>query len=879
MNFSTLHSRFIPKLFFYLFLMTFTSSLYAHSVQVGYCILDNGAIRVYTEHWHGDMNASGLAGAPLNVTMVYGGLTENLIVPASGFQNNATWTTLDGCGAGIITLGQCGSANTMNDFLYWDFLPAVCGEPLSVTINTGTTVITTEECSTLFPQTITGTFVDNAPAILTCDPVTIFDCNPIVLDNIIAVDDCDPNPTITYVPAVGQPGTQTVTASVTDNVGQTSTCTFSLSVVPPDRDGDGYEDASAACGNQLDCDDNNASVYPGAPELCDNLDNDCDGNIPDTETDDDGDGFSECQGDCDDMNYNINPGATEDLTNGIDDNCDGLIDVVPYCSEYFYSPCAYISITNVTLEDLNNSSTCSSGGYGNYTDMSASLMPGGSYSLFVTGRMYLKVYVDWNKDSDFNDAGELILGTYRSYTSAATSNFTVPSDASGSYRMRVSANYYNTGTCSYNYYGEVEDYTINTCQDDDGDGYCNEDDNCPSTANADQLDSDQDNIGDVCDPDRDNDGVPNESDPEPLNANACGDADGDTCDDCAVTGADGSGGDPSNDGDDNDGDGLCDAGDPDDDNDGVDDEYDSQPFDPFVCADADADGCDDCAVTGADGSGGDPSNDGDDNDGDGLCDAGDPDDDNDGVDDGDDNCQFTANTDQANNDGDELGDLCDSDDDNDGVPDEYDNCQFTQNPDQADSDCDTVGDACDVCPDVDDTVDNNGDGIPDCSQLLDYDDYSDDWKCGNNKILICHIPQGNPENRRTICISPNAMAAHFNNHGDKVGPCISCGGVDPRAAEEEEQIELHYDAYIRLAPVPAVDNLQVEFYTSKASKAIIVIYDMSGTTLETYTVQVEKGKNKLSDFDVSNLKEGIYFVTVVTKEGNFAQKFIKVDTN
>ena len=52
---------------------------------------------------------------------------------------------------------------------------------------------------------------------------------------------------------------------------------------------------------------------------------------------------------------------------------------------------------------------------------------------------------------------------------------------------------------------------------------------------------------------------------------------------------------------------------------------------PHVCRDVDADTCDDCAITGADHSGGDVGNDGPDFDGDGTCDAGDPDRDDDGV--------------------------------------------------------------------------------------------------------------------------------------------------------------------------------------------------------------------------------------------------------
>ncbi len=153
-----------------------------------------------------------------------------------------------------------------------------------------------------------------------------------------------------------------------------------------------------------------------------------------------------------------------------------------------------------------------------------------------------------------------------------------------------------------------------------------------STAN-DGPDADGDGRCNAGDPDDDNDGVPDAMDAAPLDPNTCRDADTDACDDCTNTGANGSGGSTANDGPDVDGDGRCNAGDTDDDNDGVPDAMDAAPLDPNVCRDTDADTCDDCSITGANGSGGDPANDGLDANGNGICDAGegDPDLDDDGV--------------------------------------------------------------------------------------------------------------------------------------------------------------------------------------------------------------------------------------------------------
>ena len=123
-----------------------------------------------------------------------------------------------------------------------------------------------------------------------------------------------------------------------------------------DQDGDGHGDlADPVQDCQLppgyvsssdDCDDTNPDIFPGATELCNGVDDDCDGSIDegvlltfyaDTDLDGFGDpdvstlacsqpsGYVSNADDCDDDDININPDASE-VCNGVDDDCDGLID-------------------------------------------------------------------------------------------------------------------------------------------------------------------------------------------------------------------------------------------------------------------------------------------------------------------------------------------------------------------------------------------------------------------------------------------------------------------------------------------------------------------------------------------------------------------------
>jgi len=112
-----------------------------------------------------------------------------------------------------------------------------------------------------------------------------------------------------------------------------------------DTDGDGHGDPAveySGCEQPTDhveldddCDDGDATVYTGATELCDGLDNNCD-TVTDEGNDVDADTYDDvCGGDCDDDNDAINPGAVE-ICDGVDNNCSGTADdSAVNAAEYF----------------------------------------------------------------------------------------------------------------------------------------------------------------------------------------------------------------------------------------------------------------------------------------------------------------------------------------------------------------------------------------------------------------------------------------------------------------------------------------------------------------------------------------------------------------
>lgn len=106
-------------------------------------------------------------------------------------------------------------------------------------------------------------------------------------------------------------------------------------------------------------------------------------------------------------------------------------------------------------------------GYSDYTNLTAGMTPGTNVTVTLTPgfagttyKEFWRVWIDYNKDGDFTDAGETVFAPASSKTTI-TGNITVPGGLSGTTRMRVSMKYNATPTaCETFSYGEVEDYTV-----------------------------------------------------------------------------------------------------------------------------------------------------------------------------------------------------------------------------------------------------------------------------------------------------------------------------------------------------------------------------------------------------------------------------------
>ncbi|HEY5922584.1 MAG TPA: MopE-related protein, partial [Kofleriaceae bacterium] len=482
-----------------------------------------------------------------------------------------------------------------------------------------------------------------------------------------------------------------------------------------DDDNDGSLDGN-------DCNATDATVYPGAPEVCDAVDSDCDGDLVEGFTNTDGDTQPDCSdtdddndlfldgNDCQPLNASVYPGATE-TCDSIDSDCDGsLVDGFLNNDGDALPDCVDGDDDNDGSLDANDCAPTNPAirpGATESCDMVDSDCDGSLVDTFPNfDGDSLPNCVDDDDDNDtYLDAGDCGPFDASIYPGATETCDGVDSDCDGSLVDGFPNN-------------DADGLPDCADADDDNDGVQDGLDCSPfdssirpgATEACDMVDSncngslvdgftntDGDAQPDCVDADDDNDTADDTADCAPLDATiypgaaeACDMIDSD-CNGSLVDGFTNT-----------DSDSQPNCVDPDDDNDSSNDPDDCASLNPAVYPGAQetCDGIDsDCDGSLVDSF---PNVDGDDE-----PDCIDTDDDDDGVPDSTDNCPLLPNPDQTNTDGMGAGDACTDDRDGDGVLDVADNCAGVANADQLDTDADGSGNACDMDDDGDGVVDDN----------------------------------------------------------------------------------------------------------------------------------------------------------------------------
>ena len=151
----------------------------------------------------------------------------------------------------------------------------------------------------------------------------------------------------------------------------------------------------------------------------------------------------------------------------------GAYGTISYCNSQGNNS-SYEWISSVSVGSFTNNSGAA--GYSDFTSQTINLNAGSNYSVSLTPgfsgtvyQEYWKVWIDYNADGDFSDAGELVYSGGPS-SSTVSGSISVPTSASGTTRMRVSMKWNGTQTeCESFSYGEVEDYTVDISNGGGGD--------------------------------------------------------------------------------------------------------------------------------------------------------------------------------------------------------------------------------------------------------------------------------------------------------------------------------------------------------------------------------------------------------------------------
>jgi len=154
-----------------------------------------------------------------------------------------------------------------------------------------------------------------------------------------------------------------------------------------------------------------------------------------------------------------------------------------------------------------------------------------------------------------------------------------------------------------------------------------------------------------------------------------------------------------------------------------------------------------------------------------------------------------------------------------------------------------------------------------------------DVHCGNggNKVLVCHIPPGNPGNASTICIAASAVPAHLA-HGCFLGDCAEtadpCADESPFIIQHQTFDPIEDNFEVHIWPNPGSDEINIEI--PSATEGVVTIELRSPEGLRLSLVTLKEGARMTSLPDVHLRPDGLYYVLIRDQSGQqWVQKWLK----
>ena len=149
-----------------------------------------------------------------------------------------------------------------------------------------------------------------------------------------------------------------------------------------------------------------------------------------------------------------------------------------------------------------------------------------------------------------------------------------------------------------------------------------------------------------------------------------------------------------------------------------------------------------------------------------------------------------------------------------------------------------------------------------------------DVRCGkkNKKVLICHVPPGNPGNAHTICVSANAVPDHLA-HGDYLGECTN-GPNKPTTEPVTESLQ------VTVAPNPFNNRTNINIHLHDDANVEVAVYNMTGMKIRILkNGMIPAGNHTITwngqSDDGNVVRAGLYILRVTAGNESSHNKLIK----